>query len=134
MKFRGVYNEDGSVKEWPEFDLMGGVYVKPASTKRLKDPNNPEARSNYFVVLPPRFTDYDRIFTLLTDTEKADAELQAQIKADYERTNAEAIQKEAAAQRAVLGNTARPSVVAPVMMETESKLTRKGVVPNDADA
>lgn len=139
-KFRGTYNEDGSVKEWPEFDIMGGQYVRPASTKRLKDPSNPSARATQFVVLPPGFNDFEHMFTILVETEQRHVEQTAQAEADYQRTNAEAIRKEAEAQRAVLGNTApvveRPSVVAPVMIEQDTKTSKsnRGIVPNDADA
>lgn len=46
-KHLGEYNEDGSVKRWPEVTVYGQAYKRPpGGTRRL-------AGTNYFVVLDP---------------------------------------------------------------------------------
>lgn len=131
--YRGTYNADGSIAEWPERDITNNTYSRPATHYRLD-------KSNQFVVLPPRFDAFDRVFTLLIEVEKRAAEIEASAKAADSEANREAIAEEDRARRAVLGTSApvveRPSVSAPAMMEPEVKASRlnRGTVTNDANA
>lgn len=43
----GLYNEDGSVAQWPEVDVQGSGYSRPATTHNLD--------TRHFVVLPAGF-------------------------------------------------------------------------------
>ncbi len=52
----GTLNEDGSFKKWPALNVNGGRYAKPATTQIIS--------SEFFVVLPAGFTDWDSIKAL----------------------------------------------------------------------
>lgn len=128
-KFRGTYNPDGSIAEYPDRDIFNNGYEKPATYYRLD-------KSNQFVVLPPHFADYEHVFTLLAEAEARDREIEKQAQAEYQQNNKEAIEREEQARRAILGSAPAPSVVAPVMIEGEApvRIAPKGRVTPDADA
>ncbi len=49
----GSYNDDGSIKEWPEQDIDGRDFEKHQTRADLG--------GGKFVVLPVNFTDWDRV-------------------------------------------------------------------------
>jgi hypothetical protein len=52
----GSYNEDGTIKEWPEHNLDGQPYERHASRVNIG--------GGKFVILPVNFNDWDRLAKL----------------------------------------------------------------------
>ncbi len=127
--FRGTYNEDGSIAEWPKWDIQGSDYERTATRYGIGN--------RQFVVLPPNFPQ-ERIFTTLKATQERVKTLEA---APLDPISAEALRAEAEARAEFTGESVSnaqanvPAVVAPVMVEPSINKSRiRGTVTDDANA
>lgn len=54
----GLYNDNGSIVQWPSVDVIGGSYNRPPTTHNLD--------AQHFVVLPAGFDDWALLDELRT--------------------------------------------------------------------
>lgn len=124
MKFYGSYNSDGSIKEWPELDIQGSPFERPATRYDLKD--------GRFVVLPQQF-DASQIFQTLEASMEREAEFEAARRSEADRVGRDEAEEKARAK--IMGTSTEPGVIPPAMVELTPSMRRaRGTTPDDTDA